>query len=81
MTIAPDNTAVRTALWRAMHVQVDAPPHVLEDELGLKLADPGDNWRDRQDMHPQFTRRVRAGMVARARFVEDLRLVARRLAD
>src|SRR4029077_21137958 len=25
----PDNTAVRTALWRALHVEVDAPPHVL----------------------------------------------------
>jgi len=35
---APDNTAVRVALWRALHVQVDPPPHVLEDELGLKLV-------------------------------------------
>jgi len=24
----PDHTAVRVALWRAIHVQVDAPPHV-----------------------------------------------------
>ncbi len=29
----PDSTAVRTALWRALHVEVDAPPHVLEDTL------------------------------------------------
>jgi hypothetical protein len=35
-TAAPDSTAVRVALWRAMHVQVDAPPHVLEDEIGLR---------------------------------------------
>ncbi|MFE7121084.1 SAM-dependent methyltransferase, partial [Streptomyces sp. NPDC057654] len=28
-TEAPDSTAVRTALWRAMHVQADPPPHVL----------------------------------------------------
>jgi len=35
--IEPDNTAVRTALWRAMHVQMDAKPHILEDEVGLKL--------------------------------------------
>ncbi len=33
---APDTTAVRVALWRAMHVQVDPPPHVLEDEFGLR---------------------------------------------
>ena len=37
---APDNTAVRVALWRALHVEVDSPPHVLEDEVGLKLAAP-----------------------------------------
>jgi hypothetical protein len=24
----PDNTAVRTALWRALHVEIDPPPHV-----------------------------------------------------
>ena len=28
---APDGTAVRVALWRAMHVLVDPPPHVLAD--------------------------------------------------
>jgi hypothetical protein len=28
----PDNTAVRTALWRALHVQLDAKPHIFEDE-------------------------------------------------
>jgi hypothetical protein len=27
---APDSTASRTALWRALHVEVDAPPHVEE---------------------------------------------------
>lgn len=39
--IEPDNTAVRIALWRALHVQVDAKPHILEDEIGLKLIAPG----------------------------------------
>ncbi|MGW3176692.1 class I SAM-dependent methyltransferase, partial [Streptomyces sp. NPDC001153] len=68
----PDNTAVRCALWRAMHVQVDPPPHVLEDEIGLRIADPGDGWRDRPDMDQEATRGFRAAMVARARFVEDL---------
>jgi methyltransferase (TIGR00027 family) len=69
---APDSTAMRTALWRAMHVQLDPPPHVFEDEIGLKLAVPGEGWRDRQDMDPEWTRRIRAAIVARARFIEDL---------
>lgn len=68
---APDDTAVRTALWRALHVEVDPPPHVFEDEVGLKLAAPGDGWRDRPDMGP-FTRPFRASILARARFIEDL---------
>ncbi len=72
MAEAPDGTAVRTALWRAMHVQVDPPPHVIEDEIGLRLADPGDGWRDRPDMSPQATSGFRAAIVARARFIEDL---------
>jgi methyltransferase (TIGR00027 family) len=69
---APDSTAMRVALWRAMHVQVDPPPHVIEDEIGLKLVAPGDGWRQRPDMDPQFTRPFRASIVARARFIEDL---------
>lgn len=68
----PDHTAVRVALWRALHVQADAPPHVLDDEIGLKLADPGENWRERGDMTMPGVSGVRASMVARARFVEDL---------
>ena len=57
---APDSTAVRTALWRALHVQIDPPPHVLEDEIGLKLLAPDDSWRQRPDMNPEFTKRFRA---------------------
>jgi methyltransferase (TIGR00027 family) len=68
---APDSTAVRVALWRALHVEVDAPPHVLEDQVGLKLAAPAEGWRSRPDMS-SFTRSFRASIVARARFVEDL---------
>ena len=71
-TQTPDNTAVRTALWRAMHLQVDPPPHVVEDEIGLHLAGPGDDWRDRPDMDPRATSGFRAAIVARARFIEDL---------
>jgi methyltransferase (TIGR00027 family) len=69
---APDSTAVRVALWRALHVQVDPPPHVLEDEIGLRLAAPSDGWRRRPDMNPRTTSRARASIVARARFIEDL---------
>jgi len=69
--VAPDNTAVRVALWRALHVDIDSPPHVFEDEVGLKLAAPEDGWRSRPDMSP-FTRPFRASIVARARFIEDL---------
>ncbi len=68
----PDNTAVRTALWRALHLEVDAPPHLLEDALGLELAAPEEGWRDRGDMHPIGTRGFRASIVSRARFIEDL---------
>jgi methyltransferase (TIGR00027 family) len=71
-TAAPDSTAVRVALWRALHIQVDPPPHVLADEIGLKLAAPDDGWHRRPDMDPHFTRLFRASIVARARFIEDL---------
>src|SRR4051812_29226153 len=71
MIVAPDDTAVRVALWRALHVEIDSPPHVLEDEVGLQLAAPKDDWRSRPDMS-QFTRPFRASILARARFIEDL---------
>ncbi|WP_328513385.1 class I SAM-dependent methyltransferase [Streptomyces mirabilis] len=68
----PDSTAVRVALWRAMHVRVDSPPHVIEDEIGLRLAAPDEGWRRRPDMDPRDTSGFRAAIVARARFIEDL---------
>jgi len=70
--VAPDSTAVRVALWRAMHVEVDPPPHVLEDKIGLRLAAPDEGWRRRPDMNAQATSPARASMVARARLIEDL---------
>lgn len=72
MNVEPDSSAVRIALWRALHVQVDAPPHLITDEIGLALAAPDEGWRDRPDMHPLGTRPYRAGIVARTRYVEDL---------
>jgi methyltransferase (TIGR00027 family) len=59
-------------LWRALHLEVDAPPHVLQDEIGLRLAAPDDGLCSRPDMDPDFTRTFRASIVARARFIEDL---------
>jgi methyltransferase (TIGR00027 family) len=67
-----DQTAVRVALWRALHLEVDGQPPVLADPVGLRLADPADGWRERPDMDPGFTRGFRAAIVARARFIEDL---------
>jgi len=69
-TIAePDQTAVRTALWRALHVQIDSEPHIIRDLIGLKLVAPQDEWQQRPDM--KYTKRLRASVVARARFIED----------
>lgn len=71
-TAAPDSTALRVALWRAMHLEVDPPPHVFEDEIALKLAAPDEEWRLRPDMNPDATSPFRASIVARARFIDDL---------
>lgn len=69
--IAPEPTAVRVALWRALHVQIDPKPHILTDEIGLKLVAEKD-WRNRPDMNPDFSKAMRASIVGRARFIEDL---------
>src|SRR5215471_12337689 len=71
-TAAPDSTAARVALWRAMHVQLEPTPHLLEDEIGLQLVAPDDGWCRRPDMDPHATRLFRASIIARARFIEDL---------
>jgi methyltransferase (TIGR00027 family) len=70
--VQPDHTAVRVALWRAMHFQIDTPPHIFEDEIGFKLVAPGDDWRQRPDMNPDAFKRIRASIAARARFIEDM---------
>ena len=69
---APDSTAVRVALWRALHSQIDPAPHNFEDEVGLRLVAPDEGWRRRPDMDSDFTKPFRASIVARARFIEDL---------
>jgi methyltransferase (TIGR00027 family) len=80
MIVEPDSSAVRTALWRALHVEIDAPPHLIDDLIGLELAAPPADWRDRPDMHPMGTRPYRVGVVARTRYVEDL-LIEERIAQ
>ncbi|MFH9107748.1 class I SAM-dependent methyltransferase [Streptomyces albus] len=72
MTATADKTAIRVALWRALHVQADPLPHVFDDELGARLAAPDADWRSRPDMDPATSARARASIVARARFTEDL---------
>jgi hypothetical protein len=53
--VAPDSTAARVALWRALHVEADPPPHVLEDRIGLALLSPDEDWRSRAERDPRFT--------------------------
>lgn len=69
--IAPEHTAVRVALWRALHVQIDPQPHILSDEVGAKLVAEA-NWQQRPDMNPDFSKPMRASIVGRAKFIEDL---------
>jgi methyltransferase (TIGR00027 family) len=71
-TPAPDATAIRVALWRALHLEVDDAPHVFTDDVALRLARPESDWRSRGDMSPDATAAFRASIVARARFVDDL---------
>jgi methyltransferase (TIGR00027 family) len=71
LAVEPENTAARVALWRALHLEADPPPHVLVDDIGLRLVAPPPGWQQRPDMSP-FTRPFRASIVARARFIEDL---------
>lgn len=69
-TKQPDNTALRTALWRALLVLTDEKPYVIDDKIGYDLIKPETDWQERPDM--KYTKRLRASIVARARFVEDV---------
>jgi len=69
-TKQPDNTALRSALWRALHVLTDERPYVIDDKIGYNLIKPEKDWQERPDM--KYTKRLRASIVARARFVEDV---------
>jgi methyltransferase (TIGR00027 family) len=67
----PDETAVVVALWRGAHLSLDPPPHVLEDDIGVRLVEPDASWLS-QPLMGEFFRPWRASVVARARLVEDL---------
>lgn len=83
----PDPTAVLVAVWRAQHLRLDAPPHVLVDDVGIQLADTPDAleglgvphdadgaWRDLPVFAGAASRSYRGLMIARARMTEDLLL-------
>nr|WP_245717551.1 class I SAM-dependent methyltransferase [Nocardia jejuensis] len=70
--MAPENTATRVALWRALHLQVDSAPAVFDDSVGARLLAPEDGWQQRPDMDPRTTAPMRAGILSRARFIEEL---------
>lgn len=61
---------MRTALWRALHVLTDDKPYIIEDKIGFDLIKPEQGWQERPDM--KFTKSLRASIVARARFIEDI---------
>ena len=82
----PDSTAITVALWRAAHLRLDAPPHVVEDAIGLRLVRDTDvlatylgseavrspdAWLSHPYMAEKF-RRFRATAVARARLLDDI---------
>lgn len=69
--LAPEPTAVRVALWRALHLEVDQKPPVLVDKIGLELAAPHADWRARPDMNPEWTKLFRGSILGRACFVEE----------
>lgn len=65
----PDNTAIRTALLRAMNSIVDQQLHIIHNDIGLKLMAPENDWLDRPDL--KFTASLRASVVLRTHFSED----------
>ena len=50
---------------------IDPSPLVFIDEIGQKIVGE-DGWRSRDDMNPHFSKSMRASIVGRARFIEDL---------
>ncbi|MBS1923913.1 MAG: class I SAM-dependent methyltransferase [Bacteroidetes bacterium] len=59
-----------TFLFADYNVLTDEKPYVIEDKIGYDLIKPEKDWQERPDM--KYTKRLRASIVARARFVEDV---------
>ncbi len=70
--LAPDSTAARVALWRALHTEADAAPHVFDDSIGLELLAPGDGWVSAATWTRNSRVRFARRSWNRARFIEDL---------
>lgn len=66
-----DQIAIRDALWTSLHLHIDPSPHVFTDEIAEKIVGDKD-WRNRWDMNSDFSKTMRAMIVKRARFIEDL---------
>lgn len=71
----PSRTALRVAMRRAAHQIHDAEPRVLDDPLALKILPPdarAELQRTPDASHKPYSAAIRAFMVCRARFAEDV---------
>ena len=59
----PDCTAVRVALWRALHVEIDPLRNIFEDEIGIKLAAPDERRRSRPGARSRGPSALRSWLV------------------
>ncbi len=71
-SLTPDRSSVGSALLRAMHVDSDPPPHILVDEVGLRLTGHERPVRLPPGMSEETAKRLRISIVLRARYIEDL---------
>jgi hypothetical protein len=69
--VGPEHTAVRGALWRALHVQADPPPHVFEDEIGSAWWRPKTAGRQHGDRRTGCPRTLRPASAARMNRIFD----------
>lgn len=71
----PSRTALRVAMRRAAHQLYDAPPLVLEDPIAVSILGPEylpEVERTRFKLHKPHSVALRAFLVARSRYAEDL---------
>src|SRR5271155_4020573 len=71
----PSRTALRVALRRAAHQIYDPPPHVLEDPIAVPILGPEyapELHKTATKLHKPFSAALRAYLVARSRYAEDI---------